>query len=628
MNSPEEIKQLFNQFNNFIGKSQCIDENYCKGEIRYDTDDCRLVKLSKEEIGNYEERVQEFLSRKYESDSQYSNHLLLIGPIGSGKSTAVSNQINRTNKKRNKKICTISNEIIVIDFNLVNSISSYSKSDNELFIKQHNESINLISENIMFYEDTYLPHDILTSFIPWLSLRRGVSQKCPFLARFLTKCRGEINALVSGSNPDHPNVIELNKAYKNLIEEMSSEEHCIFLAYKQRWIWELMRESKCSCKCLVADNIDHLHPNVQKDIVELLRYISDIIHTKILVTVRPVTISRAMAANYLIERLDHCAPRIESALINKITWFIRENSLTKTQNNILIDLKNTLSRGQSKRVENISDSNLLCQLLVGTSGMSIRFAIRHIHNYLESKQAITACQNGNSPFQIKPSDLANGYFCSSGRSIMEQCYARLDTSLNGKGWNSFLIKPRILDYLSRGSTKTMRKAKALIDFLTGFGYEVEHIIDSLNDLMSTSRPLIWCKSGFKIEATTMYSKLEITPIGLGYIDHLFGEFSYEEVLLQTNQREHIHAHDVRNSHHNLTDQSLREVRNFLSIRGVSLFRQVYSDEDDGIILRHWNNLLPGLKHRLKRNFQAIDEQRSNFIKSKILNEVQDWKVHI
>ncbi len=622
-----EIKDLFNKFNEFIGKDSCYRENYCIGEICYDSDTHQIDSLKRNELGNYEDYLKQFLLRKYDSTNQFSNSLLIIGPIGSGKSTAIRNQIiNIVEEKKNKECknsCPLTNEVISIDFNSVNDIPTEKIDDDELFKVQLEESFNLMSDSIYFYEDPFKTFDVITRFIPWLASRKGIAQKCSTLSRFLAANRGDINSISLKMTPSDTLIDDLNKKYQECIAHMPANQLTIYFAYKQRWIWESESKIKCSCKCMVADNIDHLHPNVQRKMVETLRYVSDILHTKMLIPVRPVTITRANAGNYLIERRDHCAPRIESALINKIDWFLRESSISPSQEKLLQDLKNTLDRGHSKSIDDINNTNLLCLLINSTSGMSIRYAIRNIHNYFESPQALNALKSSLSPFNIKPSDLARGYFCSSSKTIMNNSFVRLDSSLSGKGWSFSLVKPRILDYLHRESTESTRRAIDLFEFLDGFGYSQKLIKDSLNDLMLPSRPLIWNKSGFRIGPRSMESRISLTPIGMGYIDHLFGEYTYEEVLLGTNSSITPSPIDVRNSHFELTKQSLLEIDLFISNKGVSLYKQVYGSDSDGIISRHWKNLKSGLKRRLKSD--QIDFRRENYIKSEIQTLVSTWE---
>jgi hypothetical protein len=511
-----------------------------------------------------------------------------------------------------------------LEFNDVVELPSNCSEEEEQIELQLEKAWSILSDGIFFYNPIDVTKtDIITDFLPWIIQRKGVSHRCNVLGRFIEANRWDIMSLNQYSLPDTTVFKELDARLNTCIMNMSPEEQCIYKAYQQRWIWNRKNGAKrCNCKCIVADNIDHLHPQVQIELVKGLSFVSDILHSKTLVTVRPVTFAYTFAGHYLREHYDHCSPMILNVLKRKVERFVEQCQLNDVQRKFGKDLVSFMV-SELRRYKKQDHEGLFALLVNGTCGMSIRYAIRNIHNFLESEDAILAMSRNQSPFSLKPSALAHGYFCSSSSVLSDRCFARLDSSLKGRGWAASLVKPRILDYLTRGTTKTKRRAVDIINFIQSFGYEAEEIVDALNDLMSTNRPLVWCRSGFRVNDKTKNSRIVITPIGLGYLDNLFGELSYEQILLEKRIDDGVLPSMVLDSHYELTKKALDELELFLAERGHSAFYQIYEDGDDGITLRHWKNLKKGLQ---RRNVKGYDWNRDNFISETIRKKVESWSL--
>lgn len=586
---------------------------FCHGMRSYDWETGQFLQKQIHEKGEYESKILDFTLSQIDEKRPDNNALIIIGGIGTGKSTLLDHLSERI--KGVRKLCAINNDnctrhslVIRINFDdWSNSGTPNRKRDAE------DKKISSITSTIWNYYDSHI--EAITQninsvqytdidFFYWLLKRKRLRGQSIDINKFLSEFGQLIKDATSSNNEESRGILE--REFRALINILSSRELCLLKIYKLKFLNE---RRNCKCAYLVIDNLDHLDPSFQIEAARIILLISSLLKSKTIIALRPLTYEHTIHGNTLIQAENHYSPQFEHVLEQRVEdYIIYKKNLSDREIGILRNLSQTLKKNKA-----------LKKALYATSGLSIRYAIRNFSNFLLSsilRDFIRKHNEINSKLRI--SEIIRAFFFSDAGGILPKAYQKLYTLKGDLRDDHLVLKPRILDYLNRCTEFGRETIKSLHHFLKGFGYFDDDIKLAINDLLVRSRPLLWCDAGLSISSLNNHANVMLTPIGRNYINALFGEYFYDEVIMAESDHHMVHADDVYIFHKRFSEQDIRECDHFINTRGDYVYKSFYPNEICCISTQHWKKVQYGLTLRLESSSHGIPiDIRENWIEHQI-----------
>lgn len=609
-----------------------INEYYCSPEDKYEwlTDS----NIREPKIPNkFESDIKEFLlNNKKHPNSDCLR--VIIGGIGTGKSTTINKIFNEIlnnpiiceRSASDDKICKHKPQLLNLNFN------AYSESDVDAPFYREMENIlwSKVAANIK--TSNYINFDKnakdTIKFMKWCFTQNKLLANSIKFHQYLDSNERKIEAYLTNKAINgiaDENLLEsIVSTLETFTATMEPKDFCWFLVYKYKYQLNLDRSKDCRCIYILLDDVDHLHPELQKSAVAFAVNLTEILNAKTIITIRPLTWERSSNGHLLIDTMYQVSPSLKNVIKKRIEWFLKDQRVSPFERKTIISLmKNFLGSGENPhRISN---------LITSTSGVSIRFALRNFINIFESPllSKIQVELDDRDPISknLQIWELARSFFFLKDNS--EETIDKLNFENLYYVGNLFkpLLKPRILDYVIRLQNKQAELNK-LLNFIEVFGYDRSMIFKALNELFLRSRPLLWCNTTYKLdeeEYSISNAKIMATPIGIGYLNNLFGECHYDEQFIAKSYNEFVDIRKIYLFHKELTAEDLKDIRQYCNTYGGNNYRQNYPKiEFSALCISHWNNLLIGIK-RLAHHAKEFeyDPERLEWLNrqvDEILNE--------
>jgi len=584
---------------------------YKKGELHYDWS--KGVIVNRKSI-DYEEMLTSFLQVNNRENLKLGDKILIvIGGIGTGKSSAIEYVIHKVAQK--KIICKKDGESIEVNPTILKF--NFNDIDDELSQMEVAEFFwSTISSTIEKNTPSVLtPEEEITKFWLWCLEQNSLMQKSSYLQKEINALKHHITYALEYKpywdySPEKLVEILIESRVK-IFENMSPSDLAYYKLFLLKYISLFKHPSNCVYFYILVDNVDQFDSNLQKVITKFSIFMSDVLNSKTIVTIRPLTWARSPHSHVLVNTQIHYSPDIIKVIESRFEKYIEENEISYELESAMRALTNIII-GKSKH-------RFLPKLLRATSGISLRFALRNYGNLLISPILTDVDHNYDSdiPFQnLRVSDIVKAFFFSDEDSIIARSYTNLYSIGQDNHIKYSLVKSRILDYLIRiekGCTKVIN----LFSFVKMFNSDEEMIEEALLELMLRSRPLMWCEDGFKKINHDSHANIVITPIGHGYYNDLFGEFYYDEVCLANSLTHMVSLEDVYEHHLVITKQDFDEIRYFKNEYGASAYKQYYDSGITSLSLLHWEKFRIGLRNRASKENKKINFEREETIKNTV-----------
>jgi hypothetical protein len=313
----------------------------------------------------------------------------------------------------------------------------------------------------------------------------------------------------------------------------------IHLDYLLR-LWSFVNKSyycgNHGCAFVILDNLDIVHPMVQRKIVETVMTHSQREGPTFLLLLRPETFDKLGMGTGILDVETHRGTtpsdiilmRLQEFCDNPEEYFEPNGGLTREQ---FETVKRYVKR-VNQLVRNDHNQSFI-KFINDACGISIRSAFLIAQNIfsasiaemndevLHARDIIRICIRGDEPqLHWTPEIGVEHLFRVSPHEI-----------------GCLMIKPRILHYLER-TEKGRRRINEITNTMAAFGFEENIVLDAMNDMMQIKHQLIR-SNGFdhyEDEALKKYSsdRVLITDIGKGYINRLMYDIDYlQEVMLDT-----------------------------------------------------------------------------------------------
>lgn len=610
---------------------------YCNGKLAYEwtaNKEPQLKEAKPDEGGIYEQSICNFLlSPNHEKTAGRNNIIVIIGGSGTGKSTTLNYCIKEISKN------TISHTISA------NASVRRPQKSNDILIDfryldvtdQDPESIDVMD---MFWryiaekaKKSLINHQQISempNFWKWCLSQSDLLFHCHKIQVFLYDNEDAIECYLS------------RKAYLiygsgvNLLNYLSDKKEQLFKSFdakgmawynllllinqiKNRENWENDLKNEYGYPHLLIDNIDHLPPYLQAKAVDLAILLASTLELKTIINIRPLTWVQAVQGQYLIEQKYHYAPdplEVILSRLNKILASHCEDEVTKSYITKVI----TLINGEYKLGD--TRKTILQQMINATSGISIRYALRNIHNMLKSNIVRDKYLLENQKLSVN--EIARSFFFGEREHFLGHAFDNIYSVHHKLDQSHSLIKARILDFVLRIRTG-VSKIREVFQFCQKFGYQEDDIKDALEELMLRSRALLWSAEGWKIKKADSFAEIMITPIGRNYINLLFGELFYIEVCLAKHAQDHTLVQQVISFDRKIGEKDSEDIKIFIKNYGADQYKKFYSvglDEITSLSLKHYYKLRSGID-KIKGQYVGalqFDEKRDLYLKS-IMSEL-------
>jgi hypothetical protein len=602
--------QLFETIRQYISDDK-LDSQYINGRRSFIWSRADGATYETTEPGVYEQELQSFLDRDPgDFRSPEDNITIIVGGIGTGKSTTIKRSIESVIAKArncsvtsNGGLCIAKPIVVVIDFK--------SWEDEQVLAVEEKRSENfwnLVATCARQAISTEISEEQeVKCFWAWLLNQPKLLRRSLIINKFLSVEREKIIQLSSSliSTPLPQILADLIKKRSRLFDSFKSEDFAWYsvalLAYQC-----LLPKKTCPCLYLVVDNVDGLEPNTQRLALGLAQLLCAVLKARTLIALRPLT-WKNVQGELLIDRKDHYSPHWNSVLISRLTECLVTDRLN------LIDHAKEAINQLINALRN--ESNFLHKMFSATVGISVRYALRNLHNLLQSPILKAAYSNKKFVLDLSVSDLSKAYFFGGASSIIPHAFENLYVTGSSRELSPVVLKPRILDFIKRRQNG-MTTMKGIFEFSFKFGHRADMVQTALKELAMRERPLIWSEDGYELFSRKSNSRVMLTPIGYSYIKDLFGELFYEEVCL-AKPGEKITPGDVLRFHTEFSEAEFREINHVVNKHEAMYYRAIYGDT--ALCVEHWKKLFNGLKN-IEFSYVGeigFDEKRENWLLEKL-----------
>lgn len=588
------------------------DAPYCNCRISVGWTEVEGQTKERESPGVYEQQIIEFLLRDPgDFDSPENNFTIIVGGIGTGKTTTLTRQFDAA--FRRAKTCTAARyspsntcsqqpQFIHLDFRGWED-EQYGKDEAARQSSFWTYAANVISQaNTAPLNES----EEVRSFWPWLLLQRKLYEKNLTISKFLFTEGDQIRALVANEGTALQPLGEVERAFtlsrRAFIASLGAQDFAWYQVFllAHRNSLEL---PQCTCSYLFIDNVDGLNVDMQKQLAGLALRLCGILRARTIICLRPLTWKHTQA-EYLVDSKEHFSPPWNQVVTTRLDQLEAERSAQ------VADVRDAMT---SLRKALTNDYSRLTQMISATSGVSIRYVLRNVYNFLESPLVARAFSRPEFIQSLSVSELARAYFCGRRDEMISSAFENLYYCDGTRSPGTLLIKPRILDLLRRKQNGTV-SCRFIYETGQKFGYGVEPINAALRELAVRTRPLIWSEDGYDSFDAASNGRVMLTPIGQGYIQTLFGELYYEEVSLGRTKSGPIKPVDVLEHHRCLVETEFSEILHAVKNWGARYYIGLYG-ADHCLSLVHWQRLHVGIAS-IKDSYAVeleFDEGRSSWI---------------
>jgi len=588
---------------------------YCEGQFTYDWE--LGTELAPCEPGSYEKLLVDFFSHDPGSTDPTENLMIVIGGIGTGKTTAIRRAISQAAALQRKcslattTTCGHAPRQFIFDFRTDEDkveLGDRTVAEEKLAFWNH-----VASELETKAEGLLSPRGEVTNFWRWCLTQKRLLDLSPTLYQELASVKLSIRQSLDSDESVWPMEILLRTLFaarERLVQKFTKQDLAWYNAYMIKFATE-QKVADCRCNYLFLDNVDQLHPDVQRLAVETTVILSEVLPARSMIAIRPLTFKRSVHGYNIIQMEKHRSPPIIEVLKKRIDAFIVTGELTDSE---AVALRSILA------VMTGDDRDpLLRTLLDATSGYSIRFALRNFSNMFDAPTLASVPDSDAGIDEMRVSRFARAFLCGERKQPIPHAFENLYAVDGDPRTDNWLVKPRLLDILCRrrkGSTTIVQ----LTAILQRFGYSEDILRAAINELLLRTRPLVWSDDGITCRSLESPAKIAATPIGWRYYRDLFGEVYYDEVCYPTDAVTVGGIRGVYEFHQKLCDQDLAEAVGARERYGSILYYGLYSSDMPGLSVLHARRMLKGIPKRIKQT-GVYDPRRDEWVANRLRKEL-------
>ncbi|HXO19985.1 MAG TPA: hypothetical protein VOA87_08690 [Thermoanaerobaculia bacterium] len=599
-----------------LGGEVSSQDGYCPGTRTYEWENGQIQAC---DPGEYEQVLLEFLLHNPAGRAKAGlDVLVLIGGIGTGKSTTVQRMIShlmtqpRTCSRSVEGVDQCNHPPIIINLNTGNIFAEPGRlvPHRERVKSQLADFWNMAASRFEELIGASFSFENEAAFWAWALGHAGIRDRSTVLHRWLNEAEHQIRALATGTAYSSWSLADIAQSLERqrsaLMNSIPGRDLVWYRVFQLIYGVSVLANFKCTCRYIILDNVDQLEPEVQRELVDFVILLSDILGARTLISIRPLTWERSVHAHMLVRTENHYAPSVLEVMQARILDLEKDRFCPVYAPEYLRSLITTLT----------TPGSLWGDMYDATSGLSVRFAIRNFLNFSQSKLLPPLSQHSAPLEPMKASEIARAFFFGDGESLL---YANLENIYalgNDMRQEYRLVKPRILDFLIR-TCSGATSIEDLANTVGRFGYTNQMILKAINDLLLRSRPLLWSQDGHQISSLGLRSRIAVTPIGRGYHSSLFGQLYYDEVCIARSAREVVPLEKVLDFHRRLWEQDRVEISHAVRKYGAGLYLALYPRESPAISAIHAAKLKEGVERRATPVPSGYDAERSAFIANEV-----------
>jgi len=598
-----------------FGADVITTDQYCYGTRAFDWQTGKPLRCR---AGEHERILAEFLFNDPAGPSKAGlDVLVLIGGIGTGKSTTVREMVRQITTQRRacsaapstKNDCTEKPILIDLDALDIYSDSGRRGPDKERVRQQLEDFWNMAAKRLEKLLAGKLSFETEAAFWVWALEKESLSDRSMFIHRWLNECEYQIRAL-SSRQPYAGWTLDaiaqsLERRRSELMSTIPERDLVWYRVFQLIYAVQVENKFLCRCRYVILDNVDHLEPEVQSTVVDFIILLSDVLRARTLIAIRPLTWERSVHAHMLVRTQNHFSPSLREVFVRRLEAARRSAGMSPQIAAYL----------QSMIMPLTTPKNLWGKMFEATSGLSVRFAIRNFLNLTQSR-LLPPLASSAVFRKMKSSEIARAFFFGEGENVLHNNLENLYGLGNDMRAEFRLVKPRLLDYVIR-----ICDGQTTLDELAGtmakFDYTPEMLVKAINDLLWRSRPLLWSQAGHQIGAVAGRSKIAVTPIGRGYHEKLFGQLYYDEVCIARSTRDVVTLDRVIDFHKQLWKQDHIEITRAVRKHGSGFYLSLYPRATPAISAIHALSLSEGVKRRDLPLPPGYDVERVTFIAKEV-----------
>ncbi len=606
----KDIEELLLAMKQYLA-DDLVGAEYCPGRISFNWSlDRRAVCAPRAHSGLSEKEIlkilQKDVSAKYSTEMDV---LLLKGGVGTGKTTTLNRCFDIAAKgervcvKNSEPNAKCRNEARFIRIDFKNWQKNHNSSDLNLLLNQFWEAL---AHKI----EVFLPHNFsgnkeVSDFWCWAINQTSILEHSIGLTRFFRTNRPLIESYANGSGYLTFNFeslrYELERLRKSLISELESKDTAWYAALQIAYSNKKQQNGCCACYLLI-DNIDGLHPLLQKEIVSFSQVLAEIIQARSVIALRPLTWKNT-GSESSVEVISHVAPSITEVILKRLTQFVNAKKPDAKFHVVLTWFS-----------EQLQDHTLFAQMLNATSGMSVRFGLRNFSNFIDSPLLRSALTTLTKEHNIRPTsnEIERAYYLSADEKFNFNAFENLYSVSGIIATETMLLKVRILDIVWRITTGAAI-TRDVSSSLEQIGYTRDEILKAMNELANPNRSLIWSEVGFELETLDSFARVMITPTGVEYLTKLFGNLGYAEACLGSYGIQIESVVELDRKIGQLEHDEMTRLRKQI---GSKRFREKYPSSRVTFGQLHWSNLEPCLVHLSHAGVKIeYDGKRAHWLES-------------
>lgn len=348
---------------------------------------------------------------------------------------------------------------------------------------------------------------------------------------------------------DKGNVIGKRRKIRETL--VKSENKLSYLAALLNYIKHKYYADHHPCLCIIIDNVDRELPEIHRTVAKTIKTFSNLCDVKVVFNVRQTTYHQG-EDNFqqLVDSVPYCGPDPLEIVYSRIDNFLNKGNIYERCLEIY-GPKDALDRFSEKLEyikKNFLEKDPFINFFKSLCGHSVRKGLKiaqnlidnSVYNPLEIPTEKDGQFSSRGSKQLRMGDILRALMVRVNETFVYHGVIENVFQTQGNLNTSHFIKLRILKATRKTGDDGLRITR-LVTALRNFGYSDDLIEDSLDEMLSDDKRLIWTNTSSIEYISSKHlieeksdSKLFISSIGQGYINFLFKNVDYiQEVMMDT-----------------------------------------------------------------------------------------------
>ena len=571
------------------------------------------------DTSDYEKTLINYFENPSKIDT---NHplLLIIGGVGSGKSSSVRYALSKANVCQG---CSLYDSCkkdypsrILVDF--IDFKSSVAAEAPGEIVKFNRKEI----ENRFWYHlvqildgaiDDSMPRRVeVSAFWQWLISEQKSAIPMALYRYLFPKKELFLNPQVNSA--------ELFALRDKMFGELNTRD---LTSYKLYQVAFLRQTNLVNCNFIIFDNIDTLDPFLQAALINFAIEANRLLSCKAIIPLRPHTFTSNQDASDFFEIMDHWKPSLEKVFEKRLETFGAKGEQ---------DVKNALE----KTIHLIKSTSIFKEIFISTSGRSIRYGLRNFYNFCLSPLVVTHTDGRELPtIDLDTNTFFQAYFCNEleAQLLDEDGFTNMYAIRKSERSSYFSnIKLRMLHLMYSNENITLGKMTSILE---SFGYEVHEIIIVLNEFLNRKKALMWSSSlsHYSLEDLELGKShfLYITHLGIKYFENLIRHPLYLRECVFSVDNNRLNKKDQSISRtlevvKDLEDVDCEEIKLFIKKESVSEYKRYFNVQDLSISDIIWGKMKDHIKSWLTGMSNiSFDYKRQYYIKERVNKILKEYE---